>query len=131
MPGIKTRLKINDNSGARYGICINLLGAGKKKKAVIGDLLQVILKSYKHKRKVKKKNIYLGLVVNVKFYFARADGFVIKFFSTAILIFSKQKKFLGTNVYGIVAKEIKIFTEKHKSLKSIFQRLLSYAKALM
>jgi large subunit ribosomal protein L14 len=131
MPGIKTRLKINDNSGARYGICINLLGAGEKKRAVIGDLLQVILKSYKHKRKVKKKNIYLGLVINVKFYFMRKDGTVIKFFSTAILIFSKQKKFLGTNVYGIVAKEIKVLTEKQKNLKNIFQRLLSYAKATM
>jgi len=61
-----TVLKIIDNCGARKAKCIEILG--KYKWAKIGDLILVVLrKFYNLKKKIKKKNIYLGVITGVKF----------------------------------------------------------------
>ena len=58
-------VKVSDNSGARWASCIKVLS--KSQIGVTGDFILVTLKKISNQKKVKKKIIYLGLIVNQKF----------------------------------------------------------------
>jgi len=96
-----------DNSGAKFLKCIDVLNKSNAV-ASIGDILLVSVKHFIHRKKLKKKNIYFGLLVTTKQPTYRIDGFIIKFCTNRILVFSKQFKFLGTRIYGGVSKDIRI-----------------------
>ena len=64
--------------------------------------------------------MYLGLVVGVKKKVSRPDGSYVKFHENRVVLLSEQKKFMGTRVYGPVAKEIKGGKSKMK-----FRKILS------
>ena len=114
-----------DNSGAKFLKCIDVLN---KTNAVarIGDILLVSVKNFIHKKKLKKKHIYFGLLVTTKQYVHRSDGFTVKFCSNRILIFSKQFKFLGTRIYGGLSKDIRIKLNSGILDKKKYQKILSY-----
>ncbi len=114
-----------DNSGARLLKCIDVLNK-KKTLGFIGDTLLVSVKKAIHRRKLKKKLLYFGLIVSTKSYSLRADGTIIKFSSNRVLIFSKTFKFLGTRIYGGVAKDIRVKLDSGSLDKKKFQKVSSY-----
>lgn len=65
MINIGSKLKVMDNSGGKLAKCINIVG--KKKKANVGSLLTITLSKCVNNKKVKKRNIYLGLIISVKY----------------------------------------------------------------
>jgi ribosomal protein L14 len=91
----------------------------------------VTLKKILHRKKVKKRTIYIGLVISVKYWIKRFDGSYIKFFSNRILLFNKQFKFLGTRVYGIILKEVKIFNWKEKKYRNYFHKIINYSSFMI
>ena len=118
---IGTKLNIVDNSGGKIAKCIKVIK--KKKTASIGSIILVSLKKFLNRRKVKKRVIYIGLIIGVKSWVYRLDGAFIKFFSNRILLFNKQFKFIGTRIYGILLKEVKIFNMKEKNIEITFIKL--------
>lgn len=124
-----TLLNIVDNCGARKAKCIHILG--KFKWAKIGDLILVVLrKFYNLKKKIKKGGIYLGIVIGVKFWYLRNNGFLYRFFDNRILIFNLQFKFLATRVYGLISKEFKKKVYRFRGAR-FYYKLLSYSSAVL
>ena len=124
---VESKLKVADNSGAKWARCIKIIGKGNKKVSNVGSLIMVTLSNFITSKKVKKRTIYLGLIINVKSWVRRLDGSWIKFFSNRILIFNKQYKFLGTRVYGAISKEIRWQNKKDKNSRKYFQKIISYS----
>jgi len=114
-----------DNSGAKFLKCIGVLNK-KNGVAFIGNTLLVSVKRFLHKKKLKKKLIYFGLLVTAKHYTYRRDGIAVKFCSNRVLLFSKQFKFLGTRIYGGIAKDIRTKLNFGLIDKKKYQKVISY-----
>ena len=114
-----------DNSGAKFLKCIGVLNK-KNAVAVIGNVVLVTVKKFVHRKKLKKKFIYFGLIVTVKQYTHRIDGSIIKFCSNRVLVFSKQFKFLGTRIYGGISKDIRSKLNFGSIDKKKYQKIISY-----
>jgi large subunit ribosomal protein L14 len=67
---VGTVLNVSDNSGAKKVYCIRVINGSKKKYACLGDLILVVVKSLRKKRrslsKVKKGDIFNALIVRTK-----------------------------------------------------------------
>jgi len=124
-----TKLNVVDNSGSKIAKCIKVLN--KKKAATIGSIILVSLKKFANRRKVKKRIIYVGLIIGIKTWVNRLDGVVIKFFSNRLLLFNKQFKFLGTRIYGILLKEVKVKNLKEKKYKNYFHKIITYTSLMI
>lgn len=114
-----------DNSGAKFLKCIDVSNK-RNSIAFIGNIILVSVKKFIHRKKLKKKLIYFGLLFATKQYTHRLDGSIIKFCSNRILVFSKQFKFLGTRIYGGISKDIRIGLSTNRLDKKKFQKILSY-----
>ena len=126
---VESQLKIVDNSGARWAKCVSVKKKGKKPSANVGTFILVSLKKFSNRKKVNKRTIYIGLIVGVRYWLSRANGNFIKFFSNRLLLFNKQVKFLGTRIYGIILKEIKIKSLTTGKNKKYFQKIFSYSSS--
>ena len=124
-----TNLNIIDNCGARKAKCIHILG--KFKWAKVGDIILVVLrKFYNLKKKIRKGTIYLGVIVGLKYWNFRKNGFLYRFKDNRILIFNIQFKFMGTRIYGIVSKEFKKKVYRFRGIR-FYYKLLSYSSAVL
>ena len=126
---IESKLKVVDNSGAKWSKCLSIKKKGKYPKATIGMLVLVSLKKIANRKKVNKKTIYVGLIIGVSYWIYRIDGTFVKFFSNRVLLFTKQFKFLGSRIYGSVLKEIKIKSLIKKKNNKYFQKIFSYSSS--
>jgi len=59
------KVYVSDNSGAKIVKCIDIIG--KKKVAGVGDFILATLRKCSNSLKVKKRNLYLGLIINIKY----------------------------------------------------------------
>src|SRR3546814_4237956 len=70
MVQVGSKLRVSDNSGAKYVSCIKVLGGYKKRYARIGDKLVVSVVSLRAKRrsqsKIQKGKVTYGIVVRTK-----------------------------------------------------------------
>ncbi len=114
-----------DNSGAKFLKCIAVLNK-KNHVGLIGDTLLVAVKKFVHRKKLKKKNIYFGLLVVTKQYTQRVDGIIVRFCSNRVLVFSKQFKFLGSRIYGGISKDIRLKLNSGILDKKKYQKITSY-----
>ena len=121
---IGTKLTVVDNSGGKLAKCIVI--KSKQKNATIGNLILVTLKIFFNKKKLEKRIIYLGLIIGVKYWIYRKDGLNIKFFLNSVLIFNKQFKFLGSRIYGILLKEVKMKNVKSKLHRTYFHKVIMF-----
>jgi large subunit ribosomal protein L14 len=117
-----TLIKASDNTGAKYVKCVGLFGGTNHRYATTGHVVRVCLKKLDRKKKLKKKMMYLGLLIGVKNKLRRVDGSYIKCGTNRIVLISGQNKFMGTNIYGPLSKEIRLL-KKNANFKS----LLSYS----
>ena len=114
-----------DNSGGKFLKCIAVSNK-RNDIALIGDTILVVVKKFVHRKKLKKKSIYFGLVVTTKQYATRLDGIVVRFCSNRVLVFSKQFKFLGTRIYGGISRDIRIRLNSGVLDKKKYQKIISY-----
>ncbi len=126
MLNIGSYLRIVDNSGAKLAKCLKNIKKNIKQTVSIGDLILVVLKNFKNRKKISKRVIYIGLVVGIKYWLIRKDGTFVKFFNNRVLIFNKQFKFLGSRVYGLILKEVKVKLLKHKKYRSYFKKIVMF-----
>lgn len=59
-------LNVCDNSGVKWVQCIKIIGRKPKNYGLIGDIIIISVKSTKSWSKIKKKDIYKGIIVRIK-----------------------------------------------------------------
>ena len=104
-----TYLRITDNSGGKYALCIKLLGYYKyNSRTEIGNILVIVLKKIKHNlKKIKKHSIYYSVLIRTKKELSRNNGTNITFMNNDIILLNKNKLPIGTRVLGVVPFELR------------------------
>lgn len=115
---LQTILKVSDNSGAKDVKCIKVI-TGKGKAAKLGDLLIVTVKSLKNRNKimskVKKGELYKGLLIRTKKKIFTKDGSNFKFEENSVILLNKNNKLIATRIIGPLPKYLK----KNKIVKTL------------
>ncbi len=104
---LRTNLVIADNSGARKGQCIKILGGSGRRYATIGDIVVIAIKEAATNSNVKKGEIKKAVVVRTKKAVSRPNGSYIKFDDNAAVLVDAQKEPVGTRIFGPVARELR------------------------
>lgn len=115
-----------DNSGVDTAKLLSINETNRKKVCMLGDFITVAPKKFKLVKKFLKKRVKLNaLVIALRRWTHRDEsGTFIRFQYTKFLLLDKQKKFLGTRVYGKICQEI---TEDLRKAVA-FRRLILYSK---
>ena len=110
----RTILRVSDNSGAKTGKCLKVLGGFKKKYPKIGDIVIVSVQHLRNKSKktskVKKKEIYKALIIQTKTKDRKKTGYEKFFKKNAIVLLNKQ----GNPIDTIILKSL-----PHKNYKNL------------
>lgn len=104
---LRTNLIVADNSGARKGQCIKILGGSGRRYATIGDIVVIAVKEAVSNSNVKKGEIKKAVVVRTKKAVGRPNGSYIKFDDNAAVLVDTQKEPVGTRIFGPVARELR------------------------
>jgi len=64
---IGTKLTVSDNSGGKLAKCIKIIEKGNQKTGIIGNMILLTLIKFVNKIKVKKRVIYIGLIIGLKY----------------------------------------------------------------
>ncbi|HID94540.1 MAG TPA: 50S ribosomal protein L14 [Candidatus Latescibacteria bacterium] len=102
-----SRLRIADNTGAKEGMCIRVLGGSNKRYARVGDIIVVSIKDAAPGGIVKKGDIARAVVVRTKKEIKRKDGSYIRFGENAAVLIDNQRQPRGTRIFGPVARELR------------------------
>lgn len=119
---MQTLLEVADNSGAKKVMCIKVLGGSGKMTANIGDIIVVSVKEALPRTKVKKGDVYKGVIIRTKSGLHRFDGSRLQFDQNAIVLLNKQGEPMGTRVLGVVPRELR---------KKNFTKILSLAEEVL
>ena len=112
----ESRLTVCDNSGAKEGLCIRVLGGTKKRYATVGDTIVVTVKSVIPSSDMKKGTVSKALVVRTKKEIRRADGSYIRFDDNACVLLANTGEIKGSRIFGPVARELRAVNMKVVSL---------------
>lgn len=104
---VESRLKVADNSGARYIQCIRCLQGFNRVYAYIGNYIVASIKELRLIKKVKKGEIYLCLIIRTKKETKFLDGSSLKFGSNSAVLLNKKKRILGTRIFGWVPRNFR------------------------
>ena len=102
-----TRLRVADNTGAKTGMCIRVLGGSARKYARVGDVIVITIKSVLPRSDIKQGSIHRAVVVRTKKEYRRKDGSYIRFDENACVLISRENEPLGTRIFGPVARELR------------------------
>lgn len=104
----RTVLSVADNTGARFVMCIKVLGGSKRRYARVGDIIKVTVKDVIPKSKIKKGDVLKAVVVRTKYGIRRLDGSIIRFDSNAcVLLNDINLQPIGTRIFGPVTRELR------------------------
>jgi len=117
-----TFLNVCDNSGVKWVQCLKVLKQRPKNFGKIGDLIVVSIKSVKSLSKIKRKEIYKGIIVRIKKKIMRKDGSNISFNKNSILLLGIKNIPIGTRTFGAVAKELRV--KENAKLISLCPKML-------
>lgn len=101
-------LQVADNSGAKLVQCIKVLGGYKKRYAVIGDMINVVVKVAQPHAPVKKSQVLHAVIVRQRKEVRRSNGVYIRFDENAVVLIDKKtKEPIGSRIFGPVARELR------------------------
>ena len=119
---MQTMLDVADNTGARYVMCIKVLGGSKRRYAGVGDIIKVSIKDAAPRGRVKKGDVYSAVVVRTAKGVRRPDGSLIKFDRNAAVLLNNKGEPIGTRIFGPVTRELR--TEKFIKIVSLAPEVL-------
>lgn len=106
-----TKLKVIDNSGARFAACIKVLNGFKRRFAKIGDRVIVSVTMLRTKRrsqaKILKGKVTQGIILRTKTNLILKNGSFTSFNENSIALVTSQGKPLGTRVMGGVPRRVR------------------------
>lgn len=106
---LRSRVKIADNSGVVEAYMIGMAKKGNKKKAVIGEVINIVVKKADPLSQLKKGEKLQGVIIRTRKEKKRKDGSYIRFDDNAcvVLLEKNSKEPKGTRIFGPVSREIK------------------------
>ena len=107
MIGMRTRLAVADNSGARRLRCILPCGGGTGSKAGLGDIITASVQEATPDSNVKKGTVVRAVIVRMRKESRRRDGTYIRFDSNAAVLIDELGEPVATRVFGPVARELR------------------------
>lgn len=116
---MRTKLKVVDNSGAKWVRCIQALKG--KKGARLGDTIIASVQEAQPRGKVKKGEVVYGVVVRAAMQRGRCDGSEIRFDDNAVVLVNKQGEPIGTRVFGPVPHELR--RKKHLKILTLAEHI--------
>ena len=124
----ETKIKIADNSGAKFAKCISIFGGFTRRYARLGDIIlvtvhKVFVNKKLRKKPLNRKSLYFGLIISTKNVYHRQDGSFFKFDTNRLLLLNRQLVFLGTRVYGPIVREVRVGKNAIR-----FSKIISYSK---
>ena len=103
----ETIVEVADNSGAKSGLVIRVLGGTRRRYASIGDMVVLAVKDAIPGSGVKKGDVVKAVIVRTKKEIRRQDGSYIRFDENAAVLVNDQKEPRGTRIFGPVARELR------------------------
>jgi large subunit ribosomal protein L14 len=100
-------VEVADNTGAKSGLVIRVLGGSHRRYASVGDMVVITIKDALPTGAVKKGEVVRAVVVRTKKEIRRPDGSYIRFDENAAVIVNDQKEPRGTRIFGPVARELR------------------------
>ena len=107
MIGMRTRLQVADNSGAKRLQCILPLGGDVGAKAGLGQVVTASVKEAAPNSAIPKGNVVKAVIVRMRKEHRRRDGTYIRFDENAAVLVNDQGEPVGTRVFGPVARELR------------------------
>ena len=104
---VGTNIKVIDNSGARLGKCLKILGKSHKSRGKVGDIIVVSIKKVIPNKRVKKGDIFKSVIVRIKFCIYRYGGIYVSFSSNGIVLLNAKFTVLGTRILSAVSRELR------------------------
>jgi large subunit ribosomal protein L14 len=105
---VQSMLKSADNTGAKWLLCIRVLGGYKKRYATVGDIIVAAVKEAAPHAAIKKSDKVRAVIVRTKKEIRRKDGTYLRFDDNACVIIDKEKKEpKGTRIFGPIAREVR------------------------
>lgn len=115
-------LQVCDNSGVKFVKCLRILNNYPRNPGKIGNIVIVTIKSIKAFSKIKKKEIYKGIIVRLKFRIKRLDGSFIKFNKNSIVLLNNKLLPIGTRIFGPISREVRV--KKNLKLISLCSKII-------
>jgi large subunit ribosomal protein L14 len=106
----QTRLKVGDNSGIRLAKCLLIY---KNKIGLIGFTILITVKIVKSQSKIKKGNLFKGVIIRIKYKTQRQNGNSLFFNDNTIILLNKKNDLYSTRIFGPIGNELR----KKKLLK--------------
>ena len=103
----ESNLEVADNSGARRGQCIRILGGSKRRWATVGDVIVVSVKEAIPRGRVKKGDVHRAVIVRTAKEIRRPDGTSIRFDRNAAVLLNNADEPIGTRIFGPVTRELR------------------------
>ena len=107
MVGMRTRLEVADNSGAKKLACILPRGGDVGLRAGLGDVVTASVKEAAPDSNIKKGQVVRAVIVRTRKETRRKDGTYIRFDSNAAVLINTEGEPVGTRVFGPVARELR------------------------
>jgi len=104
---LRSRVKVADNSGARWVGVIKVVQQGTSDAAQIGDVVIASVKDAVPRGNVKAKEVVRAVIVRQTKPLRRKDGSTIRFDDNAVVIINPDNTPRGTRIFGPVAREIR------------------------
>src|SRR4029079_13663784 len=96
----ESRLRVDDNTGARELLCIRLKGGSLRRYAAVGDIIVGTVKSATPQGSVKKGEVVQAVVVRTRRQLGRKDGSYIAFDENAAVLIDSANNPRGTRIFG-------------------------------
>ena len=100
-------VEVADNTGAKSGLVIRVLGGTRRRYASVGDMVVLAVKDALPGGAVKKGEVVRAVVVRTKKEIRRTDGSYIRFDQNAAVLVNDQREPRGTRIFGPVARELR------------------------
>nr|UNJ18916.1 ribosomal protein L14 [Cyanidiaceae sp.] len=125
MVQIKTRLKVLDNSGAKFVQCIGILGRNSNKSVSVGDIVVVSVRKVSLSRQlgigflkrynVIKGGVYKAVLVQIVKEQKIEDNSFVRFSINSVVLIDENNSIIGTRIKGFVSYNLR-FTKWMKFL---------------
>lgn len=109
MISVNSMLNVSDNSGARLVKCIRIYK--NKKKGFVGDYILVTVRTYNPKKKIKKGEIFLSLIIRTKYNVKYCNSFY-KFSDNAVVLVNKKYLPISSRVFGYSIRLLRLINKK-------------------
>jgi large subunit ribosomal protein L14 len=104
---LRSRVKVADNSGARWVGVIKVIKQGTDDAAELGDVVVASVKVATPRGNVKAREIVKAVIVRQTKPHCRKDGSTIRFDDNAVVIINPDGTPRGTRIFGPVARELR------------------------